>query len=240
MCSPDDRERPLLVLASASPRRRQLLALLGLPFAVQPADVEEANRAGESPAQMAVRLSQLKAHAVQAHAAHDVIVAADTLVYLDGKVLGKPCHPVEAAEMLRRLRGRPHQVFSGVTLLEPRSGWEQSALAETTVWMREYSDEEIAAYVASGDPMDKAGAYAIQHRDLSPVARVVGCYANVMGLPLCHLYRMLPQIQRAPHQTPVAACNRFNQRTCHVAQQILSEADQVAPQKPGFSEQPGY
>jgi septum formation protein len=97
--------------------------------------------------------------------------------------------------------------------------------------MRDYSDGEIAAYVASGDPMDKAGAYAIQHRELSPVDRIVGCYANVMGLPLCHLYCMLHRTPRAPRQTPVAACNHFNRRACDVAQQTLREACQAgAPQ----------
>jgi septum formation protein len=233
MCSPAGLDQPSLVLASASPRRRQLLALLGLPFVVRPADVDEANHSGEGPAEMAVRLSQLKARTVRAHSAHEVIVAADTLVYLDDQVLGKPGYPAEATAMLRRLRGRPHQVFSGLTLTEPQSGWERSALVETTVWMRDYSEEEIAAYVASGDPMDKAGAYAIQHRELSPVDRVVGCYANVMGLPLCDLYCMLRQIERAPPEAPVTACNRFNQRVCGVAQQILGKGCQVGvPQTP--------
>jgi len=223
MCALDNNPQPTLVLASASPRRRQLLALLGLPFVVQPADVEEANRAGESPAEMALRLSQLKARAVSGHAPSGLIVAADTLVYLDGRVLSKPADPGEAAEMLRRLRGRSHRVFSGVTLIAAQSGQERTKLAETTVWMRTYSDEEIAAYVASGDPLDKAGAYAIQHRELSPVARVVGCYANVMGLPLCHLYCMWLEIGCAPAESPVAACDRFNQRSCDVAQQILGK-----------------
>ncbi len=223
MCSPADRYQPTLVLASASPRRRQLLALLGLPFAVQPADVDEANHVGESPAQMAVRLSRWKARAVAVDAAHSAIVAADTLVCLDGEVLGKPAHPAEAMAMLRRLRGRPHQVYSGITLVEPRSGGEHSKLVTTTVWMRDYSEPEIARYVASGDPMDKAGAYAIQHRDLSPVARVAGCYANVMGLPLCDLYCMLRKTGRAPREVPVRACNHLNRRACEVAQQILNE-----------------
>jgi len=191
---------------------------------VQPADVEEANHAGESPAEMVLRLSQLKARAVLGHAPSGLVVAADTLVYLDGRVLGKPADSGEAGEMLCRLRGRSHRVFSGVTLIAAQSGRERTKLAETTVWMRTYSDEEIAAYVASGDPLDKAGAYAIQHRELSPVARVVGCYANVMGLPLCHLYCMLSEIGCAPAESPVAACDHLNQRTCGVAQQILSEA----------------
>ena len=148
-------------------------------------------------------------------------MAADTLVHLEGHVLGKPAGPAEAVQMLRRLRGRPHVVFSGITVLEAGSGAEHTLLAETTVWMRDYGEDEIAAYVASGDPLDKAGAYAIQHEALSPVARVGGCYANVMGLPLCHLYGLLYQVGQAPAQTPVAACDRFNRRTCDVATQIL-------------------
>jgi len=221
MCALNYDDQPMLILASASPRRKDLLSLLGLPFVIRPTDVEEVNHAGEGPAAMAVRLSQAKARAALAHAQRGLIVAADTLVCLDGKVLGKPAGPAEAVDMLRRLRGRPHLVFSGVTLIDVQSGWERTELAETMVWMRDYSDAEIAAYVASGDPLDKAGSYAIQYRDFCPVLRVDGCFANVMGLPLCHLYCMLRQAGLAPAETPVAACDRFNQRTCDVALQIL-------------------
>ena len=121
----------------------------------------------------------------------------------------------------RRLRARLHIVFSGVTVIAVQLGWERTALAESTVRMRDYSDEEIAAYVASGDPLDKAGAYAFQHSGFAPASRVVGCYASVMGLPLCHLYRLLCEAGLAPAKTPVDACNRFNRRTCDVALEIL-------------------
>jgi len=226
MCALDSSEQPTLTLASASPRRRQLLALLGLRFVVCPTDVEEVNQTAETPEEMATRLSQAKARAALAHAPSGFIVAADTLVCLGGKVLGKPAHGEEAVDMLRRLRGRPHLVFSGVTLIAVQPRWERTDLAETTVWMRDYSDEEITAYVASSDPLDKAGAYAIQHRGFDPVARVAGCYANVMGLPLCHLYRLLREIGLAPAETPVAACDRFTRRPCDFAFQILGEAYQ--------------
>jgi MAF protein len=214
---------PTLVLASASPRRRQLLALLGLPFVVRPSDVDEVNHAGEKPEQMARRLSRLKAGALMGRVSGGCIVAADTLVYLDGQALGKPVDPGEAVQMLERLRGRSHQVFSGVTVIHSASGQERGELAVTTVWMRDYSDAEIVAYVASGDSMDKAGGYAIQHRELSPVARVDGCFANVMGLPLCHLYCLLRASGCVPPEPPVAACDRFNRRTCDVAKQILGQ-----------------
>jgi len=214
--------QPTLILASSSPRRKELLALLGMPFVVRPAEVEEVNHTGESPAAMVVRLSQAKAQAALAHTEGGLIVAADTTVCLGGKALGKPADMAEAVAMLRTLRARPHIVCSGITLIHEPSGWTRTELAETKVWMRDYSDEEIAAYVTSGDPLDKAGAYAIQHPGFDPISRVAGCYANVMGLPLCHLYRLLREIGLAPAETPGAACNRFNQRTCEVASEILS------------------
>jgi MAF protein len=210
-----------LTLASSSPRRRQLLALLGLPFVVRPADVDEVNQVGEGPREMALRLSRLKARALRSRVAGGRIIAADTLVCLDGQVLGKPAHPAEAVRMLERLRGRSHQVFSGVTVIDAASGWERGTVAQTTVWMRDYSDAQIAAYVASGDPLDKAGGYAIQHRELSPVARVDGCYSNVMGLPLCHLHCILRAAGYAPAEPPVAACDGFHCRHCEVAGEIL-------------------
>jgi MAF protein len=213
--------QPMLTLGSSSPRRRDLLALLGLPFVIRASDVEEVDHAGEGPTAMAVRLSQAKARAVLAHVRDGLIVAADTLVYLDGEVLGKPAGPAEAADMLRRLRGRSHLVFSGLTVIDAQSGGEFTQLAQTTVWMRNYSDTEIATYVASGDPLDKAGSYAIQYQDFRPVLRVAGCFANVMGLPLCHLYCVLREVGLAPVETPVAACDHYNRRTCDVALQIL-------------------
>lgn len=224
MCEPEEEIHSLLVLASASPRRKSLLALLGIPFAVQPAGVQEVNHDGEGPADMAARLSATKARAVGAAVPGRVVIAADTLVYLDGKVLGKPADEDEAIEMLRRLRGRPHVVFSGVTLIDGRAEWQRTEVAATTVRMRRYSDGEIAAYVSSGDPLDKAGAYAIQYRDFRPVECVEGCYANVMGLPLCHLYNLLCAAGASPGATPVAACNRFNARVCDVADTILTSA----------------
>lgn len=190
---------------------------------VVPADVDELDRPGEGPAEMAVRLSQLKARVVSFRSPGSLIVSADTLVCLDGAILGKPADDAQAVAMLRSLRGRPHQVYSGVTLID-ETGVERTELALTTVWMRDYNDAEIGAYVASGDPLDKAGGYAIQHRELSPVSRVDGCYANVMGLPLCHLFGTLREAGCAPPEPPVQACDCFNQRTCDVAKDILPKA----------------
>lgn len=194
-----------VILASASPRRRQLFTLLGMPFIVHSADIEETHLPDETPAQTAARLAHAKATAVAAQ--HDgTIVAADTLVVLDDAILGKPADPAEAIEMLRRLRGRAHRVLTGVAVLDPDSGAAETTVVASEVWMRDYGDNEVAAYVAGGDPMDKAGAYAIQHPTFMPVARVVGCPANVMGLPLCRVDSMLRARGFQWGTTPVQAC----------------------------------
>ncbi len=179
-------DKPQLILASTSPRRRELVTRLGLPFEFSSVDVDESPRDGESPEQMVRRLSLAKAE--QAVAAHPeaIVVAADTIGAIDGVILGKPTDAEDAARMLRQLRGRPHVVYSGIIVARGQRVTEQ--IVTTTVWMRDYSDAEIAAYVATGDPLDKAASYAIQHPIFQPVARIDGCYANVMGLPLCRAY----------------------------------------------------
>ncbi len=177
-----------VVLASKSPRRRDFFRLLGLDFVADSSDTDEDIASGLTPAEAVRSLSQRKARAVAARHPGALVVGADTIVVLDGDILGKPASRDEAAAMLRRLRGRPHEVMSAVTLILP-SGAEITECAESRVVMRDYSGAEIAAYVDSGDPMDKAGAYAIQNHAFHPVAQIEGCYANVMGLPLCHLAR---------------------------------------------------
>jgi septum formation protein len=195
-----------LILASASPRRQTLLKLLGVPFTVHAAQVDEAPRPGESPEATARRLSQEKARAVVQTLSAGLVLAADTLVVLDGEILGKPADPAAATAMLQRLRGRAHQVLSAFTLMDAASGREYTEVVATRVWMRDYTAAEVAAYVASGDPMDKAGAYAIQDRDFAPVARLEGCPANVMGLPLCRVDRALRAWQVPLGDTPVQTC----------------------------------
>lgn len=210
-----------LVLASQSPRRRELLALLGLPFDVVAADVVETPRPGELPAALVSRLSQEKARAATALPG-TVVIACDTIVALDGDVLGKPRDAAEATAMLLRLRGRPHTVYSAVTLLETSAGRMLTDVAETTVVMRVYTDAELAAYVASGDPLDKAGAYAIQHAGFRPVAEVQGCYANVTGLPLCHLTHCLRAWGIEPARDVPAACQAHTGYRCAVYPTILA------------------
>jgi len=182
--------RPLL-LASGSPRRRELLAFLGLPFIVRPADVVEDRLADEKPVNLVQRLSKLKAKSVDLDENAHLSIGADTVVELDGGLLGKPLDEADAVRMLLLLRGRMHNVYSSLTVWDWRTGLTVSELSESHVWMREYSMEAVEAYVNSGDPLDKAGAYAIQHRLFAPVAKWEGCYTGIMGLPLGHLARAL-------------------------------------------------
>lgn len=182
-----DADPPLrLVLASASPRRRELLASLGLRFTVDAPQLEETQLPGETPHAWAGRLSQEKAALVATrHAPPALILAADTLVIDDGEALGKPVNADDAHRMLRRLRGRAHEVCTAFTLQPAgEAGRRLTRLGRTRVHMRAWSGAEQAAYVAGGDPLDKAGAYAIQHPVFAPVARVEGSYSNVVGLPL--------------------------------------------------------
>jgi len=210
-----------LILASASPRRQQLFSLLGVPFTPLAADVEENRSHGEGPEEMVCRLSQAKAEALPGDCPERLIVAADTIVVLDGQVLGKPAGADEAVAMLRRLRGREHLVFSGLAALSPSMGQQAMELVQTTVWMRPYNDEEISRYVTSGDPLDKAGAYAIQHPEFNPVAYIQGCYASVMGLPLCHLRRALERLGLALSVDVPHVCQGFTGHRCSVAKGIL-------------------
>jgi septum formation protein len=209
-----------LLLASQSPRRRELLTLLELPFEATVAHVIEVPRSNEPPDELVVRLSQAKARAVFT-CSDVVVIACDTVVALDGEILGKPRDASEATAMLRRLRGRSHAVYSAVTLLEPSTGRTLTDVAETQVTMRAYTEVEIAAYVASGDPLDKAGAYAIQHAGFHPVAEIEGCYANVVGFPLCHLTRCLRAWGIAPSADVPAACQSHTERRCRIHPSIL-------------------
>jgi septum formation protein len=178
------RYREKIVLASASPRRRQLLRELGLEFEIRPSDINEDAWPGETPLETQKRVTMDKASAV-ARAQGEWVIACDTTVLLDGEMLNKPADAAEAWDMLRRLRGREHQVQSVIVLLgDERADMD---VVVSTVRMRSYTDEEIAVYIASGDPFDKAGSYAVQHPVFQPVAEISGCPLNVIGLSLCAL-----------------------------------------------------
>lgn len=181
----------VLVLASASPRRQALLRRLGPPFRVLPAHVDETVRAGETPEAYALRLAAEKARHSPVESPEAVVLGADTIVVLDGEVIGKPADAAEATDFLQRLRDRRHTVVTAVAVLDRTTGRLEADLARTTVHMRDYADAEIAAYVASGDPFDKAGGYGIQNPAFQPVAEIDGSYSNVMGLPLALAARLL-------------------------------------------------
>lgn len=195
-----------LILASSSPRRQELLRRLGVPFTVTTADLDESQQPGEAPLALVQRLARAKARAVAERRPGHAVLGADTIVVLDDFVLGKPADTTEATAMLRSLRDRAHWVWSAVYAWNPQTGQEAAALNGSQIWMRGYSDAEIAAYAASGDPLDKAGAYAIQHRQFAPVARIVGCYSSVMGFPLNDIARLLREIGVDVPGDVAAAC----------------------------------
>ena len=178
-----------LILASASPRRRELLDAIGLGFDVAPVDLDEAAAAGSlPPIDAAAAVATAKARATPSRPGA-VVIAADTMVVLDDTVIGKPGGDADARRMLGSLRGRTHTVVTGVVVRTPDSEW--TAAIESRVRMRSYGDAEIDAYVAGGGGRDKAGAYGIQDAPFLPVEAIEGCYCNVMGLPLWNAYRLL-------------------------------------------------
>lgn len=168
----------------------------GLEFEVVLSDVTEGPpAAGERAEQYAERMARHKASAVSARLGRGTVIGADTVVVLDGAILGKPASAREAVEMLRRLRGRDHGVATGLAVVDSDSGRVETAAVTSTVRMRRYDDDEIAAYVASGEPFDKAGAYAVQDTQFRPAERVEGCYLNVVGLPLCRAAELLARME---------------------------------------------
>jgi septum formation protein len=179
----------MLVLASASPRRALLLRAAGIPFDVQPSEVDETPRGGEAPEDYVIRVALEKARVASHGQPGRLILAADTTVVVFGRMLGKPSNPAEAAAMLAALSGRAHDVLTGVALVG--STGEVSALERTTVWFSPMTSEDIARYVETGEPLDKAGAYAIQGGAARFVERLDGSYTNVVGLPVALVCRLL-------------------------------------------------
>jgi MAF protein len=213
-----------LVLASASPRRRELLQLLGVPFRVViPQTVESTVQCSDAATQASV-LAEMKALSVARHGHEQIIIAADTLVVLGDQVLGKPTDAASARDTLVALRRGEHQVVTGLAVILCGALTPLLQTVETRVWMRQYGEEEIANYIDRREPFDKAGAYAIQDPEFDPVERIEGCYANVMGLPLCHLFTTLRHAASFHSPPPVAACEDHIGRRCPVASRILGDA----------------
>jgi septum formation protein len=190
----------MLVLASASPRRQELLRNAGIPFVVQPTNIPEVPRPAEAPRAFAERMAREKALTVFRQHPDDFVLGADTIVIVDAEILGKPRDAADAARMLRLLSGRRHQVTTGICLLGPQprteirqleTGFEDVRSETTIVTVAALSDDDIRSYISTGEPMDKAGAYAIQGRASRWISHIEGDYFNVVGLPVSLVYKML-------------------------------------------------
>ena len=183
-----------LVLASQSPRRSELLKLIGKPFHVEPANIDEDKQKNELPYSYAKRLALSKSLKVaEKHQNDSIVIGADTIVVHNNNVVGKPASNEEACQILMKLRGKTHQVVTAVAIHYSKSGNTSQELCETNVQMRNMTEEEVADYISTGDSIDKAGAYAIQNVKFQPAMTLGGCMANVIGLPLCHITRALNQ-----------------------------------------------
>jgi MAF protein len=205
--------------------------LTGWKFTVSAANVDESVLANESPADYVLRLAETKARAapIGRTGVDQIVLAADTTVVDGTDILGKPADSAEATALLKRLRGHAHQVYTGIALFRPRDGLLLTDICVTGVPMRDYSDEEIEAYVQTGDPLDKAGAYAIQHPEFQPVALpseqhkgMDGCFASVMGLPVCHVIRLMRKIDIQPETDFFRPCETLLEYQCPVSNALLS------------------
>lgn len=224
------KQEKCLILASNSPRRRELLALGGYPFETAAAEIDETPLPGENPREYVLRLAESKARAgaakIKDSQAGCLVIGSDTTVVdVDSQgrdeILGKPEDNQEAAQMLKRLRGRTHQVLTAIAVVRSSDGAIHSGLCSTQVRMRDYLDEEIREYVESGDPMDKAGAYAIQHEGFHPVESLEGCYPNVVGLPLCYVVKILAEFDYPPQSDIIKECQGDKRLPCRVYRQVV-------------------
>ena len=215
------------ILASRSPRRKELLRNLIESFIIISPDVMETRLKGETPDTYVRRISELKTRAgqdlVSSSSGKDwVVIAADTIVVDGDMILGKPVDTSQAVQILTELRGRTHTVYSGLAVYDTSREEIQTRVVSSKVLMREYTDEEINTYVASGDPLDKAGAYAIQNHQFDPAPDFCECYANVMGLPLCHLAVLLNEMG-CPGQSDIADhCQESIKYQCPIFSSILN------------------
>lgn len=215
-----------IVLASNSPRRKQILSWTGLEFTVRPADIDETPLPGELPEAYVERLAATKGRKMSGSAGFkELLLAADTTVAENKEILGKPVDAADARRMLQMLRGRVHFVHTAIVVLSPAAGRVEAELCTTRVRMRRYTDEEIDAYIKTGDPLDKAGAYAIQNQEFHPVDLLKGCYASVMGLPLCHLERVLRRMGYGERKNVPFVCQDELSYNCPIFQRVLNGED---------------
>ena len=215
-----------IFLASNSPRRKELLGLTDLEFRVAPAHIDETPETGETAEAYVRRLAIAKVTSASKMLESGIVIAADTTVVhnqSNGEILlGKPVDSRDAIRLLELLRGKIHRVITGLAVIDRGSDLMRIDCCVTEVRMRNYTDKEMRIYIDSGDAMDKAGAYAIQHVDFHPVKEVKGCYANVMGLPLCHLSKLLSKLDIQLRVDIASACQRFLDYDCQVYRKVLA------------------
>jgi MAF protein len=217
---------PEIVLASNSPRRREILGWTGLRFSTHAADVDETPQPGETPMEHVQRLAEAKGRACASFAPFNgLVLAADTIVVDDEEIMGKPKDVEDARRMLLQLRGRMHAVHTAILLMIPSKGIMHATKCSTAVHMRRYTNEEIETYLATGDPLDKAGAYAIQHPHFRPVVKFGGCYASVMGLPLCHLERTMRKMGFGERREIPFQCQNALSYACPIYKLVLNGED---------------
>ena len=209
-------------LASASPRRRQILGWTGIHFNILSMDIDESEFEGENPKDYVNRLAVEKARrAMEKISSDGFVIAADTTVVLDSTIIGKPVDRAEAARMLTSLGNREHEVITALVILKINDRSLVKECCISIIQMRNYTDQEIQAYVNTDDPLDKAGAYAIQHPQFNPVINFQGCYASVMGMPLCHLERNLRKLDGYQWREMQIICQKFLDYTCPIHQQVM-------------------
>jgi septum formation protein len=212
-------------LASNSPRRREMISWLGWSFQSAPSNIDESIREGEQALDYVRRVAFEKSRTwIDGAVDNDIIIAADTVVVLDGEILGKPADAQNAVQMLKSLRNRPHQVATAISVRQVGSAVLVSDLCVSTVNMRDYSDKEIDDYVASGDPLDKAGSYAIQNPAFHPSVGFAGCFPSVMGMPLCHLERTLRKIEGYHQMDMAGICRKNIKYNCPITTRVMQGA----------------
>jgi septum formation protein len=215
-----------IVLASNSPRRQQILSWIGANLTVRPADIDETPLPDELPVAYVQRIAAIKARKSSGSAGFkELLLAADTTVSDGKEIMGKPSNNEEAREMLTKLRGRVHFVHTAVVIYAPAFGRLESELCTTRVRMRRFTDEEMEAYILSGDPLDKAGGYGIQNTQFHPVDRINGCFASVMGLPLCHVERTLRRMGFGSRANVPFVCQDKLSYNCPIYQRVLNGED---------------
>jgi septum formation protein len=209
-----------ILLASNSARRRQLIKLTGWNVSYASTDIDESRQPGEPARVYVTRLAGEKAHKMLNQTQADYILAADTIVVDGETIFGKPFNTDDALAILSALRGHTHQVMTALTLIYPGKGMEVEDLCVSEVPMRNYTVEELKAYIGSGDPMDKAGAYAIQNREFHPVEAFSGCFASVMGMPLCHMARIALRCGLTPRRDLPKSCQATLGYQCSIHEAV--------------------